>query len=134
MKGKRDRAAPYVALFEYLGWRVAKKETQASAALTNEALTELQTQLNPGQWPLPVVKYLRRELSAEDLLKQAGNNDEQTEARAYLGYDLSLSGKLNEATPHLRWVKEFGNRNFVEYPLAVLELHRIEEAKTKSIK
>lgn len=134
MKGKRDRAAPYVALFEYFGWRVAKKETQASAALANEALTELQTQLNPGQWPLPVVKYLRRELSAEELLKQASNNDEQTEARAYLGCDLSLSGKPNEAIPHLRWVKEYGNRNFVEYPLAVLELHRIEEAKAKGIK
>ena len=106
MKGKRDRAAPYVALFEYLGWRVAKKETQASAALANEALTELQTQLNPGQWPLPVVKYLRRELSAEGLLKQASNNDEQTEARAYLGCDLSLSGKPDEAVPHLQTGKQ----------------------------
>ena len=36
-----------------------------------------------------------------------------------------------EAVPHLGWVKEYGNRNFVEYPLAVLELHRIEEAKAK---
>jgi tetratricopeptide (TPR) repeat protein len=134
MKGKRDRAAPYVALFEYFAWRVAKKETQAGAALANEALTELQTQLNPGQWPLPVVKYLRRELSAEELLKQANNNDEQTEARAYLGCDLSLSGKPDEAIPHLRWVKEYGNRNFVEYPLAVLELHRIEELQKKQAK
>ncbi len=58
----------------------------------------------------------------------------QALACAYLGYDLSLSGKAADAVPHLRWVKEYGNRNFVEYPLAVLELHRIEEAKAKGIK
>ena len=131
MKGKRDRSAPYVALFQYLGWRLAKNEKQASAVLVSEALTELQNQLNPGQWPLPIVKYLRRELSAEELLKQASNTDEQTEARAYLGYDLSLSGKKEDALPHLRWVKEYGNRNFIEYPLAVLELHRLTTTTEK---
>ena len=134
MKTKRDRAAPYIALFEYFGWRAAQKDKEAAASLGQEALTELQNQLNRGQWPLPVVKYLRREITGEELLKQSGNNDEQTEARTYLGYDLSLSGKPEEAAPHLRWVKEYGNRNFVEYPLAVLELHRIEEAKAKSKK
>ncbi|HEX4949033.1 MAG TPA: hypothetical protein VFZ34_20315, partial [Blastocatellia bacterium] len=134
MKNKRDRAAPYIALFEYFGWRVANKEAQAKAALANEALTELQLQLNRGQWPLPVVKYLRGEITGEELLKQTSNNDEQTEARAYLGYDLSLRGKKDDAVPHLRWVKEYGNRNFVEHPLAVLELHRIEEAKAKGNK
>lgn len=134
MKGKRDRSAPYISLFEYFGWRVPKKEEQAKAALANEPLSELQNQLNPGQWPLPIVKYLRRELTSEELLKAASNNDEQTEARAYLGCDLSMNGKPDEATPHLKWVKEYGNRNFVEYPLAVLELHRIEEAKAKNSK
>lgn len=130
MHGWRDRSDPYVGLFRYFGWRQAKEEKQATTALT-ELQTQLSQRPSQEQWPLPVVKYLRRDLAAEELLKQAGNNDEQTEAHAYLGYDLSLQGKKEDALPHLRWVKENGNRNFIEYPLAVLELHRLTSASEK---
>lgn len=134
LKGRQDRSAPYLALFQHLGWRVAKNEKMASLALANSEIFNLSASNISGQWPLPVVKYLRREISAEDLMKVAGNNDEQTEAHAYLGYDLSISGKTTEAIPHLQWVKDNGNRNFVEYPLSVLELHRIAELKAKTAK
>jgi tetratricopeptide (TPR) repeat protein len=129
MRGWQDSAAPYVVLFEYLGWRRAGNQKMANAALT-----ELQAQLTPSKWPFPIVRYLRREISADELLKQAGNNDQQTEARAYLGCDLVLNAKSEEALLHLRWVKASGNRSFIEYPLAVLELHRLEKAATKSEK
>ena len=39
--------------------------------------------------------------------------------------DLSLTGRREEALLHLRWVKENGNQNFVEYPLALAELGRL---------
>lgn len=130
IRGKQDRAVPYLTLFQYFGWRQAKGEKQAAAALI-ELQSQLSQRPSQAQWPLPVVRYLRRELTAEELLKLAGNNDEQTEAHTYLGCDLSISGQKEAALLHLRWVKENGNRNFIEYPLAVLELHRLTSSEKK---
>ena len=45
--------------------------------------------------------------------------------------DLSLNGNPAEALPHLHWVRENGNKNFVEYPLALAEIERIEAAVTR---
>jgi hypothetical protein len=47
-----------------------------------------------------------------------------TEAQAYIGMDLVVSGHQEEALPHLRWVSENGNRTFIEYILARMELGR----------
>ena len=54
------------------------------------------------------------------------NNDQMTEARAYLGMDLTLSGKKEEALGHLTWVKEYGDRTLLEYAMAVTELKRLD--------
>jgi lipoprotein NlpI len=59
-------------------------------------------------------------------LEQATDNDKLTEAHAYIGLDLSLEGRDEAALTHLKWVRENGNRNFVEYPLALGEIARIE--------
>ena len=53
------------------------------------------------------------------------NNDQMTEARAYLGMDLALSGKKEEALGHLTWVKEYGDRTLLEYAMAVTEFKRL---------
>jgi len=44
----------------------------------------------------------------------------------YVGMDLSLAGKQDEALIYLQWVKENGNKNFVEYSLALSEIDRIK--------
>ena len=49
---------------------------------------------------------------------------EKTEAYAYIGLQLSITGRHTEAIPYLQWVKENGNRKFVEYPLALSEPDR----------
>ena len=65
-------------------------------------------------------------VTADALLTLDDNPDKMTEARCYLGVDLSLSGRPQEALPHLRWVQENGNKDFLEYLLALSELHRLE--------
>jgi lipoprotein NlpI len=62
------------------------------------------------------------------LIRQ-NHGDKKTEANAYIGLNLSLSGKGEEAVTYLQWVKENGNRKFVEYALALSELNRIGKAK-----
>jgi hypothetical protein len=34
-----------------------------------------------------------------------------TETRAYIGMNLSMLGRFQEALPHFNWVKENGNRD-----------------------
>jgi lipoprotein NlpI len=66
------------------------------------------------------------------LIALATDGDKKTEAQAYIGMDLSLAGKSDEALIYLRWVKDNGNKNFVEYTLALSEINRIEAAREKS--
>jgi hypothetical protein len=69
-----------------------------------------------------VPSFLRGEMSADALLSLADDGDKKTEAYAYIGLQLSLSGRGPEAIPYLQWVIENGKKKFVEYTLAISEL------------
>lgn len=90
-------------------------------------LEELATKVETKPWPYPVTLYLRRQISAQELLSQATDGDKKTEAQAYIGTDLLLSGQTEEAKVYLLWVKENGNKNFLEYALAVTQLERLKK-------
>lgn len=122
LNGWKDTRAPYMALVVYLGQRQAQQNSNAGKTV-EEALAHL----DAGEWPYPVFKYLHKQITAQQLLDLATDNDKQTEAHAYVGLDLSLSGRREEALEHLRWVRDKGNKNFVEYPLALAELARLGE-------
>ncbi len=72
----------------------------------------------------------KRGIQEADLFLLATDNDKLTEAHAYVGLDLSLKGNTEAAFNHLRWVKENGNKNFVEYALALTEIERLESSAT----
>ena len=76
-------------------------------------------------WPYPVVRFLRGEITAEDLLAAATDDVQRTEARAYLGLDHALAGRTAAARDQFRWVVEHGSRRCSEYDLARAELDRI---------
>lgn len=123
-RGWQDDSAPYAALAAYLGYRMDKLSAE-----TGKMLEEMAAKVDVKEWPYPVIKYLKREISAQQLISSAKDNDQLTEARAYIGMDLSLNGDRDEAITHLRWVKEKGNPSFVEYEMAWGELKRIERGK-----
>jgi tetratricopeptide (TPR) repeat protein len=116
----RTAVAPFLVLLAHLGSRQAGLEADARAVL-DEAARKCDTRA----WPYPVIAYLRGELSPDALLAAASNNDKKTEAHAYLGMDLLLRGRIADARDHFMWVKEYGNKRFLEYPLAVAELARL---------
>ncbi len=107
---------PYFIVFAgYLGYREAGLKDKADELLrapgaSSECLND--------KWHCRLLKYLRHEVTAQQLLAEAGTNDKLTEARTYVGIDLALSGYREEALPHFRWVLENGNHDFVEYHLA----------------
>lgn len=120
LKGWEDDRAQYLAIFGAFGERWAQRETEARQLLDDAAAN-----CNTSAWPYPVIRYLRRDLSVDDLLAAATDPDKKTEARAYLGLDLVLAGKQDEAMTHLQWVKDNGKKDFSEYAFAVKELGRI---------
>lgn len=121
LKKWRDKDSPYAVLIAYLGYRQASHDDDA-----RRILDEAVTKVNSKTWPYPVIRYLRREITAEELLALTSDTSKMTEARAYIGMELSLSGQSKEALTHLRWVKENGKRTFFEYSLALAEIQRIK--------
>jgi lipoprotein NlpI len=111
-----------MAFVAHFGYRQSQ-QTEAARQVLEDAATKS----NTSGWPFPVVQYLQRKLTADALLALATDNNKQTEAHAYIGMDLSINGEREAALAHLRWVAENGNKNFVEYPLALSEIKRLAE-------
>jgi tetratricopeptide (TPR) repeat protein len=120
-QGWRDEHSLYMAMVTHYGYRMAKQTNEATKVLEDAAARG-----DTSGWPYPVIEYLRHKLTADELLALAVDNDKQTEAHAYIGLALSLDGEREAALTHLRWVRENGNRDFVEYPLALSEINRLE--------
>ena len=62
---------------------------------------------------------------SEEVLRLATDNDKRTEGHAYMGLALRLKGERDEARANFEWVKQYGNKRFYEYPLAIEELKRL---------
>ncbi len=110
-----------MVLLGHFGYRMSQQDDQA-----NKILEESARNVDTSILPFPLIRYLRREIKTEDVFSQAHNNDERTEAHGYIGLDFLLSGSRQEAMEHFQWVKEYGNRLFVEYKLAIAEMGRAE--------
>lgn len=120
-----NERSQYMVIVAVLGYKAAGREADA-----NKILSQAAKRCNSSEWPYPVIQYLRGDLTPQALLALATDNDRMTEARAYLGMDLSVSGRPEEALEQLRWVREKGNRRFIEYPFALTEINRIEARRT----
>lgn len=118
-----DQASLYMALTCHFGFRESQNTVNAG-----KILTEAEQHADTSAWPFPVIKYLKGSLSERDLLVLATDNDKLTEAHAYLGLDLILNGKRDEALSHFNWVTEHGNKKFYEYALTLAELARINSS------
>lgn len=125
--GWREEHSQYMALVWYFALRQAKHDTFAAKTLQDSLV-----KVDPTDWPYPVLQFLNHSLTLAEMLALANDNDRLTEAHAYAGLALSLNGENQAALEHLRWVKENGNKNFVEYPLALAEIARLEGAPVSS--
>lgn len=120
--GGRNSRDQYMYLVAYFGYRQADRDADA-----NKVLEDAIAKIGSKSWPYPVFLYLHRESNANELLALATDGNKKTEANAYIGTDLLLSDHPEEARPYLQWVRDNGNKNFVEYSLAVAQLNRLEK-------
>lgn len=118
--GWRTDHSTFMVILANLSYRGAGMEDEAQAILDEGA-----TKVNSNAWPYPIVRYLKSEISAEELLRLAIDNDKRTEAHGYMGLALRIKGERDEARSNFEWVKKYGNKRYYEYPLAIEELKRL---------
>ena len=118
--GWHTSTSTYLAVIAHFGYTEAGMGQEAQTVLDEAA-----TQADAAAWPFPVVRHLRGEITAEQLLQLATDNDKKTEAHAYAGLAQRLKGERDEARANFEWVREYGNKRFFEYPLARTELKRL---------
>ena len=118
--------AIFATILGQLAARVEGDEVLAKKFLSNAA-----GQLDEKAWPYPTVQYLRGDLDEAALLKLATDDDNRTDARCFLGFDLLLRGMQDEALEHFRWAKNHGAKTSKVYTLALAELERMEKAIDK---
>src|SRR5271157_6008370 len=121
LEGWRGEYSQYAVLWGYFGLRRAGNADSAKRLLDDAA-----ARCETTGWPYPVIRYLRGELDQTAMLAAASDNDKMTVARFYLGLDLALKGRYEEAREHYRWVKEHGNPSFFQFNHALAELDKLE--------
>lgn len=122
LKGWRDRLSPYMALLGALGARRARNDVRAQTFL-DEAVA----QTAPGTWPLPLLRYLRHDLTTQALLDAATSDTQRTEAHAFAALELLARGDRKAARDHLEWVRDHGTRRSIAADLARATLDRIDQ-------
>ena len=120
LEGWRGEYSQYAVLWGYFGLRRAGNADSAKRFLDDAA-----GRCDATAWPYPVIRYLRGELDQTAMLAAASDNDKMTVARFYLGLDLALKGRYEEAREHYRWVKEHGNPSFFQFTHALAELDKL---------
>ena len=116
-------ARPYIPLWRHLS---AEK-----SGADNLAILRAYDDYDPNDWPGPVIELFLGNLSADQVLARADDRDpiaarqKRTEALFYIGQYYLLENKRPEATQAFKELLELGDRFFVEYRGALVELERL---------
>ena len=78
-----------------------------------------------SQWTYQIIRFLRGEITDEQLIATAAEPSRQTEGHAFAGLTYEIAGRLEKALQHLQWVKDNGAASDAGYRLGLLELGRI---------
>jgi Flp pilus assembly protein TadD len=127
-KGWDDAFTGYLVLAACVGLRQSGQAEQANALATTAG-----ARVPNGEWPAPVFRYFRQELSATELIAQAINDDELSEAHAYIGFWLSFTGNANAAREHFDWVATKARKLSPEWVLVRDELRRLAAIRASKL-
>lgn len=88
-------------------------------------LDEAATHIKEGQWPQPVVRYLKDEIKAEELLSAATTANEKTDAHAWIGIKSALAGDKDKALSEFYEVRKNGVHTRNSFMLAIIQLGKL---------
>jgi tetratricopeptide (TPR) repeat protein len=112
---------PSHVLIAYFGLRQARKDAEADAFLRS-----ILPKLFVGATATQVLRYLKHDMSDDQLFAAVNGPRAMVEAKTFVGLDQSLSGRSAAAVLNLRWVTQNTDRRAYEFGLAATELERLE--------
>jgi len=120
IRGWEDQWSSFIALLNYVSLRRAGNEAQARAALAEAAAST-----PADRWPLPVVEFLRGELSEASVLALATDPDRATLVRYYVGIHHWLAGDMAKAQELFTAIVTTGDTAFLQTKLAADHLQEM---------
>jgi len=113
MYNKKGESTTYPLLIAYFAYLESGDTENARRSL------DYATRNKPvNQWPAPVIDYLNGSISAQEMISFVVNKAQETEAHTYIGLNLRMKGRAEEAERHLDWVSSHGDPRVFEYTLA----------------
>ena len=112
-------------LLLYIGYKRINQDTQAQTILDEAA-----NQCDKAQWQYTVIRFFRKEVSEEDLLKQVLTLAQETEARSCISLEHLMCHRTQKAMAHLNWLQSNGDGAVMTYSLALREIEKMHPTKT----
>ena len=110
-----------MAILAALGARGTSREVEARRLL-DEAVANRPRRT----WPGPLLRYFRREIDENALLRTAAGSRQIAEAHAFIGLDRLQSGDRSTARPHLEYARDHGAPGSIAADVARAAINRIE--------
>ena len=113
MYNKKGIEAPYSLILAYFSYaQINDKENM-------QQVLSYGTKFNFKQrWPTPVVKHIKGEINAYELISLVQSEKEEIEAHTYIGLKLRLNEQFDESEIHLSWAKDSGRNDILETLIA----------------
>ena len=112
------KSGPYTMLWRYLA-------RERSGIRANDELAANAAQLDPKNWPYPVIDFYLGRRPVDEMMSAAANPVERCQAGFYLGEWHLLKSNHTEAAALLRQAEATCPKDYVEYAGAVAELERL---------
>ena len=123
VEGCKDPRGQNVILLAFFAYRELGKFDDATNFLKRTAAL-----CDAKMWPYPVIRYIQKELTEDELLALAKNEQQTADARTFIIYShyQEPDGKTPEAIKQLQEVVELNLRDSVSFVLAKKLLHTFE--------
>ena len=123
IQGCKDPRGQNIILMAVFAYRELGKFADAE-----NFLKQTSSQCDDSIWPYPVIRYMKNEIKAEELLAQAKNEQQKADAKTFIAYNhyQEPDGKNPKVIEELKWVADLNYRDSISYILAKKLLHTFE--------
>lgn len=84
------------------------------------------------RWPLPALQFIYGDISEKTLFQVAGDDrNKLTESHCYAALEDLLQNNKQSALEHFRWILKHGNKCYVEYDVACVQVDKLTGAASK---
>ena len=100
------------------------ERVRCGATAVENFLAQWLRQVEPGAFTTQILRYFAGQLTDAQLIDAAPDNRSLIVTHTFIGLFQMLTNRHQDALPHFRWVRNNGDKDTIEYLLALGELER----------